>query len=184
MTDATDSGDPGQELTEFQLKIIRLCYRNMNSWLQQRVSPEEMAQSIFASVIRMDRQGKVDLEQAIRNGEDADFWRYIVAVALNKIRKKSHYEGKRTRVNEPLVADGSAQAPGDHDEEAGLSLVECLAELERRLDQQHRKVLECLMNGWKNTDIALEIGATTRTVGRYKLNIKDTAQLIWGETRE
>lgn len=178
--------DFGNLLIDYLPRLVRLAEKNMSSGLKKRVDPDEMANSVLGSVIRMQAEGKlmVDIENS------SEFGSLITTIALNKIRKKArfHQSQKRDYRREiapsdegPTLAEMLQQA-GDPTDADGASLARILERLEESLDEDGKIVLA----GKREKRIAEEIagklnggkGRSTKTVQRIWERIHDLAKSL------
>lgn len=174
------SSSESRILVDYLPKIIRLVERNFSNRLHAKVGAEDMADSILGSVIRMARQGKIQVE------ETDDFWRLLVTISLNKIRKKARYLNAKKRdagreidlSNEDLTLEQLAIDQSDPTEEDGATISDLLIRLHDALDEEGRVVLAGRVNGESNFDIATRIGKSTKTVTRIWNKIQDEIKRV------
>jgi hypothetical protein len=167
-----DPAEPsvGSVLMEYLPKLIRLAEKNMSMQLQARVGADDMANSIIKSVFREYAHGKLPL----RIEDSEDFWRFLVAVSLNKIRKKArfHLAGKRTPLLEQRLSDLEfmIKEQGDPSDEDGIQVAEVLNRLEAELDDDGKIILDGRLKGLSNPKIAEQLkggtGMSTKSVSR------------------
>jgi hypothetical protein len=83
----------GKALLDYLPQLIRLAEKNMSRPLQARVGADDLANSVVGSVFRAFCEGKLK----VNFEDDKQFWRFLVVVALNKIRKRArdHSTDKR-----------------------------------------------------------------------------------------
>ncbi len=175
--------DFGNLLIDYLPRLVRLAEKNMSSGLKKRVDPDEMANSVLGSVIRMQAEGKlmVDIENS------SEFGSLITTIALNKIRKKARFHQRDYRREiapsdeGPTLAEMLQQA-GDPTDADGASLARILERLEESLDEDGKIVLA----GKREKLIAEEIagklnggkGRSTKTVQRIWERIHDLAKSL------
>lgn len=158
-------------LMDYLPKLIRLAERNMSVRLKTKVGSDDMAGSIIGSVIRMSREGKLRIEQS------ESFWKVLVAIALNKVRKKARYYGaqKRCLDRELRISDEwpaleqLAQSAGEPSDDEGRAVGEALELLAERLDDDCRVVLSGRIENKSNLEIAAMLGPagkSSKTVTR------------------
>lgn len=168
-----DSGKQSESvvLMDYLPKLIRLAERNMSTRLKAKVGSDDMAGSILGSVIRMSREGKIRIE------ESDDFWRMLVAISLNKVRKKARYfkaqkrdAGREFQVGDDWqYLDQLARAGGDPSEEDGKAVGDMLERLTQRLDDDCKTVLAGKLENKSSLEIAATLGPngkSTKTVTR------------------
>jgi hypothetical protein len=181
MNDRAESG-VGSVLMEYLPKLIRLAEKNMSTQLQARVGADDMANSIIKSVFREYAHGKLPL----RIEDSDDFWRFLVAVSLNKIRKKARYHmaGKRTPVLEQRLSDLEfmIKEQGEPSDDDGIRVADVLKRLEAELDDDSRIVLAGRLEGLSNPKIAEQLnggaGMSTKSVSRKWKEIEARLRII------
>lgn len=160
----------GDVLISYVPKLIRLAEKNMSRPLQVREGAEDVANSVVKSVFRAYSEGKLH----VNIKDDAQFWKYLVVVALNKIRKKarSHGTDKRNLSLDQSISDveyiiQETNAPTD---EEGQQIGEVLNRLEAELDSEGKLLLHGKLAGEPSLAIAEKLnggrGVSTKTVTR------------------
>ena len=180
-----DSNKQGESvvLLDYLPKLIRLAERNMSSRLKAKMGSDDMADSIIGSVIRMSREGKLRIE------ESDEFWRLLVAISLNKVRKKArHFKAlKRDSGREVQVGgdwqslDELARSSGDPSREDGEAIGNLLEGLVDKLDDDCKSVLAGKLDGKSNLEIAATLGPdgkSTKTVSRCWKKIGTEMKLV------
>ena len=155
-------------LMDYLPKLIRLADRNMSIRLKTKIDSDEMACSIIGSVLRMRNEGKIRIEQS------EDFWRLLVAISLNKVRKKArHHKAKKRDISREIqfaddmpTLEEIAQDHGDPTDEDGAEIAMVLEKLTEQLDAECQIVLAGRLEFRTNLEIAKEINKSTRTVTR------------------
>ena len=179
---------PGEStiLLDYLPKLMRLADRNMSTRLKAKVGSDDMANSILGSVVRMAREGKLQIEQS------EEFWKLLVVISLNKVRKKVRYYKAKKRDSgremqlgedlpslEELVADIGAPTAEDG-EAVGLAL----EKLSEQLDEDCKVVLAGKLEGRSNLEIASMLGSegkSTKTVTRCWKKVEEAAIRIVDE---
>jgi len=177
------SSSDSRILMDYLPKLIRLVERNMSGRLQGKLGSDDMAQSVLGSILRVAGEGKIKIE------ESEDFWKQLVVISLNKVRKKSRYYNakKRDYSREISFADDSltlaelAQDYRDPTDEQGLEFAKLLERLDESLDADCRVVLEGKLAGLSHLEIAAMLpskASSAKTVGRRLNDIKKTLALL------
>jgi RNA polymerase sigma factor (sigma-70 family) len=164
-------------------ELLSLARRHLGWRIRQKVDPEDLLQSVYASVCRRQQRGEYELY------DRDDFWRLLVSITLNKARNaaKWHQRAKRDVRRE----DALAAREGETGEGPGASLpdmsptpeeaVELAEELEQRIrslgDPLLMQVALKKFEGLTNKEIAEELDYTERTIER-KL---DSIRRKWSE---
>jgi RNA polymerase sigma factor (sigma-70 family) len=152
--------------------LLTLASRNLGRRVRHKVDPEDLLQSVYASVCR--RHQRCGYELYDRD----DFWRLLVTVTLNKVRNaaKWHLRAKRNVGREVTLAASG----GESGEVAGASLpdlgptpdeaVALAEELEQRIHSLEDPLLVQValkkLEGLTNKEVAEELNYTERTIER------------------
>ena len=145
-----------------------------------------MENSILGSVIRMEREGKIKIEESI------DFWKQLVVVSLNKVRKKARYYAaqKRDYRREIQLDDEGTpleELAKDHREptdEEGAAFERLLEQLQESLNAECRVVLEGKLQGLTHLEIAAKLPSkahSKKTVSRRLNEIRKTIEMFEAE---
>lgn len=172
----------GKALLDYLPQLIRLAEKNMSRPLQARVGADDLANSVVGSVFRAFCEGKLK----VNFEDDKQFWRFLVVVALNKIRKRArdHSTDKRNVKLDQSLSDLEylVQESNDPSDEEGLQVAQILQKLEEELDQDGRIILRGKFEGQSNMQIAEQLkngaGASTKTVSRRWKEIQDRLKEI------
>ena len=174
------SNSPGEStiLSNYLPKLIRLAERNLSPQLRRKIDEDDIGGTVMRTIIRQARAGVLTIE------ESEDFWKLLVAITLNKVRKKARYwkQQKRSIAREQeLAADGprmediaidlsnSLADPTDAEGEAFAAILE---KLSSNLDETCQTVLAMKMEGLTHIQIAEKLGVSTRSVTRYVMRIQ------------
>lgn len=167
-----------QILANYLPKLLRLAERNLSNQLRQKVDADEVGATVVRTVVRQARAGKLQIE------ESDDFWRLLVAITLNKVRKKANYwkRAKRDISREmPVAPDGPQleelaidydSVSSDPTEEQGQAFNDLLERMNDCLDEKCQQVLSAKLQGKSNIQIAEELELSTKTIGRYLKKIQ------------
>jgi RNA polymerase sigma factor (sigma-70 family) len=172
----------GKALLDYLPRLIRLAEKNMSRPLQARVGADDLANSVVGSVFRAFSEGKLK----VNFEDDEQFWRFLVVVALNKIRKRvrDHSTDKRNVKLDQSLSDLEylIQESSDPSDEEGAEVAQILQKLEGELDQDGRIILKGKFEGQSNLMIAEQlkngIGASTKTVSRRWKEIQERLREI------
>jgi RNA polymerase sigma-70 factor (ECF subfamily) len=169
LIDLWRSGDAqaAREVHErYRVRLVRFATAILPGWLQQRLGPEDVVQSVFRSFFVGLRQGEFHFERS------ADLWFMLMAMTRKKLQKRVefHLAGKRTpkrevtRANKEDSVDALA-APEEHTEEL-VAMADELRFVLESLDPRGRRVLELRLQDFDYERIACELHTSTRTVRR------------------
>jgi RNA polymerase sigma-70 factor (ECF subfamily) len=180
-----------QILADYLPKLIRLAEKNLSNQLRQKVDAEEVGQSVMGSVIRQVREGKLHIE------ESEEFWRLIMVITLNKIRKKArHWKAQKRDMSreQGISPDGPQLAelaidfrslPDSPSSEEGEAFAEVLNQVDERLDPKYRdkcrQVLAARFQNMRKDEIAKLLDISTKTVDRYMDKVKKAVKQLLSE---
>jgi RNA polymerase sigma-70 factor, ECF subfamily len=169
MVDRWRAGDEqaALELYErFCVSLVKTAGRMLPGWLQQRLGPEDVVQSVFRSFFDGLRQGELHIQRS------GDLWVLLMAMTRKKLQKRVefHLAGKRSPRSEVHLPEEAvaSHAVGSHDEDA-MELIAMRDELGfilDSLDSRGRRVLELRLQDFDHERIACEVGTSSRTVRR------------------
>ena len=175
-----DGANEGEVLFSYLPKLIRLAERNLSPQLRRKVDENDISATVLRTVIRRAREGLIAIE------ESEDFWRLLVVITLNKVRRKSRYwkAGKRSLAREQdigsddipldqLAIDKSVlqEEPSAADGEAFVQTIDLLS---TQLNTQCQEVLRMKLDGLSHLQIAEKLEISTRSVTRYVATIQQT----------
>jgi RNA polymerase sigma factor (sigma-70 family) len=181
---AGDREAAGDLYTRYFQKLAGLACRHLGEKLQGRMDPEDLVQTAFRSILMAAKKRTPLL------ADDADFWKWMVSVALNKIFKKIKYESAQCRnptrekgpspsadFDRSLAEMLSSRQPGVEDVLEFSDLVETLLQ---RLGSRQGAVLLCRLDGQQYQEIAKEFGVDERTIRRDMTEIRRVAEELTG----
>lgn len=150
----------------FRLPLVKSAGRMLPGWLQQRLGPEDVVQSVFRSFFDGLRQGELHVQRS------GDLWVLLMAMTRKKLQKRVefHLAGKRSPRSEVHLPEEAvaSHAVGSQDEDA-MELIAIRDELRfilDSLDSRSRRVLELRLQDFDHERIACEVGTSSRTVRR------------------
>jgi RNA polymerase sigma-70 factor (ECF subfamily) len=147
-----------------------LAARHLSAALQQRESPEDVAQSVCRTFFRRARDGEFKLNDS--NG----LWRLLCVITMTKTREKARYHGrdKRSWKRERRLAHHAEDSvPGiwqlastQPDPQEAVDLADQVESLAAKLHEEERMVLTMKLDHKENREIARQLGCSERTVRR------------------
>jgi len=147
-------------------KILSLVQRNLASRYSSRMDAEDLVQSIFGSWFCNVQAGKVSV-----SSED-EIWKLLSVIALNKVRNKIKFHDAQRRSASRTVSDEALLTtlpePTSEDAVAFMDMIEAVS---NRLEEMPRKTLELILDGKSVEEIAIQLGRSTKSIGRYKKQI-------------
>ena len=157
-------------------RLVALARSRLDRVMQQKVDPEEIANSALGSFFRACAEGKFELE-----GWDS-IWEVLLVITLRKCgRRVEYFRAKRRNVaqeappgatDDPDVLGWAAIAREPTPEEA-VMLGETVDEVMRSLHERERPILVLALQGCTLPEISQQISRTERTVYRVLRRIKD-----------
>jgi RNA polymerase sigma-70 factor, ECF subfamily len=171
---------PGEStiLGNYLPKLIRLAERNLSPQLRRKIDENDIGGTVMRTIIRQAREGVLTIE------ESEDFWKLLVAITLNKVRKKARFWKQQKRSisrEQELPADGPkiedlaidlSASLADPTDDEGEAFAAILEKLSGNLDDACQDVLTMKMEGLTHIQIAEKLGVSTRSVTRYVTRIQ------------
>ncbi|MEQ1824694.1 MAG: ECF-type sigma factor [Pirellula sp.] len=181
---------PGEStiLSNYLPKLMRLAERNLSPQLRRKIDENDIGGTVMRTIIRQAREGVLTIE------ESEDFWKLLVAITLNKVRKKARYWKQQKRSisrEQELAADGpkiedlaiDPSTPlADPTDDEGEAFAAILEKLSGNLDETCQNVLAMKMEGRTHIQIAEDLGVSTRSVTRYVTRIQQELGQINAES--
>lgn len=149
----------------FGTGLHTLAAARLSSQLRQRVSPEDIVQSVCRTFLRRAREGEFVLEDA------QHLWRLLCAIALTKAREQARFHGRQRRALGLDVAldgltDAAELAAGEPAADEALGVAEAFEALLTGLDDEQRAMVVLKIQDKTNDEIAAQLGCSERTVRR------------------
>jgi RNA polymerase sigma-70 factor (ECF subfamily) len=130
---------------------------------QQRVDPEDVMQSAYRTFFRRAEAGDFQFD------DDADLWKLLVTIALNKVRRTVRRLSAGTRdvrkESSTPVEGMESIAHGPKPEEI-FTVVDLVNHLCDSLGDRYGQILKLRLEGCSQEEIASQLGVTDRTVRR------------------
>jgi RNA polymerase sigma factor (sigma-70 family) len=164
-------------------RLFGLARRALGGAPQRAADADDAVQSAFASFFRRVAEGAYDGPL-----DRGDLWNLLAAFTMHKARKQARREAAAKRGGGRVLSEGdlagAAQGPLSFDELAGrLPCADfdlACEDLLQRLKEEERTIAVLRLLGYRNREIASELGCTERRIER-KLNV---IRLSWQETDE
>ena len=159
-------------------RLITLIGRHIARRFQGRFDADDVAQSVFGSFFRRTREGQFEFDN------DEAFWKLLLTIGLNKVRKKVCFNEaeKRDPARERRPADSSevqsflAECLSRDPSVVELAtLADLLEAVVRELEPEERSVIALRIEGYSQPEIAAKLGMGERTVRRLFARIRDRA---------
>lgn len=169
----------------FAARLAALAARGMSRGLQQRVDPEDVVQSVFATFFRQYDAGKVELH------DWESLWGYLAQAAVWRIRRHAERNAATRRAVERTTALGADvtafdREPGPEDVRVAQELREQLIErLKARHPEKYYRIAERILEGVSHAKIAQEFETSITTVERVHARTRDyLARILADEESE
>lgn len=157
-------------------RMSQLVSQHMSQRFASRIDPDDVVHSAYRTFFRRVKEGEFQFE------DDADIWKLLLTIALNKVRNRVrfHSAAKRDAAQEvsgdlierevALHGDSLSRHPSPHE---AIAFADLLEEVYGRLDEREQLLLQLRLEGYKQTEIADELGLTDRTIRRMLDRIRE-----------
>jgi RNA polymerase sigma-70 factor (ECF subfamily) len=138
-----------------------LAESRIGEHLQGRVEADDVLQSVFRTFFRRTRQGEYP-------AADTDgIWYLLVRITLRKVAKAVERQQMQKRNPAQEVHDEAERlAAGNPTPDEVVALLDELQCLATRFDERDREIIERLLDGQPNGQIAAQVGLSEATVRR------------------
>jgi RNA polymerase sigma-70 factor (ECF subfamily) len=160
---------------QYAQRLIGLAHRHLEGRIRQKVDPEDVAQSVFKSFFKRQRQGQFDLSSW------DNLWSMLVAITLHKCGHRIEYYRAAcrnvAREQAPINSDQSVHAFEALADDPAPSQAAMLAELTEQImaglnDDRERQIFALSLDGHTPAEISEQVGRTERTVQRTLARIR------------
>lgn len=157
--------------SDYMDRLLRLVDSNLSSQFARRVAAEDVVQSAIRTWIRRTNEGRFEVSG------DSELWKLLCTIALNKIRKAvARHSAQRRDVRRVVQGDELVAAAYEPSAEDAVEFAETLQRLQSDLTESERQVLDRIVSGDSNREIAEALDLSTRTVFRYKRKFAEILQ--------
>jgi RNA polymerase sigma-70 factor (ECF subfamily) len=168
-----ETNDAAELVVErFASRLAGLAARGMSRGLQQRVDPEDVVQSVFATFFRQHHAGKIELRdwESLRG--------YLAQVAVWRVRRYARRDaaGRRDAGRAAPLAEADAfdREPGPEDVRIAEELREhLLANLKARHPDKYHRIAARILEGAGHAAIAREFDTSITTVERVHARARE-----------
>lgn len=170
------NGDPDvvAEFWEtFGEPLRRVADRQISRSLGQRVDADDIVQSACRTFFR--RAGKGEFECA----DSGDLWRLMLTITLNKARGQARFHGRQRRgtgSEQPLDASPAVAVARIEDAIEQVDFADFMESVLEKLDNESGEILQRLLDGQGQGEIAESLGCSERTVRRMKTRIRENLE--------
>ena len=158
-------------------RLMALARRHMSSRLASRVDPEDVVQSVFRTFFDRAKRGQFTTETP------DDLGRLLTRITVNKTLRQValHRAGRRSMDREVGQADETTERMGELSDreptpEETVAFVDHLEHFLNRLGSRERRIVELLMQGHTQVEVAEKLGLCERSVRRLQERIRDLAE--------
>lgn len=169
-------------------QLLRIVGGHLSQRMQSRIDADDVCQSVFRSVFRRVRHGEFEFH------DDADVWKLLISVSLNKLRSKQRQALARKRdvsreeamgdlrQVDPFVVQCLSRKPNMAE---AAALAELWDQIVARLPSDCQDLLRMRIEGYSQQEIADQLKLSTRTIRRMHDRIADVlADLFREETSD
>lgn len=161
-------------------EVLQIVLRSLRARAKGIVEPEDVVQSIFASLADHFAHGRVSPKPS------GNFREWLLDAARRHVAKHNKRSVRERRVPLPSNADGTVIEPpdpsaeSDDDEELAAGFESLVKEFEQKLSSQQFKVLQLrFVDGMKISDVAERLGVVVGTINRSIKKIKETSLTVY-----
>jgi RNA polymerase sigma factor (sigma-70 family) len=163
---AGDERAAGEVFGRYVERLTRLARSRLAARLAARVDPEDIVQSAYRSFFVAARRRRFVVE------ESGDLWRLLVEVTLHKLYRQAarHQAQRRNVARDRAASDGSVWqrvAAGEPTPEQAAIATDELEAVLTKLPPRGRQVVELVLQGYEQREIAAKLGCAERTVRRW-----------------
>lgn len=157
-------------------KLIGVVQKSISAKFGGRFTSESVVQSAIFSMIKRTNLGQ------FRFADDEAFWKLLISIALNKLRKKVEFHQAEKRdpgreiSAEVYVAERLKQP--NHFED-GIHFKDTLDQLLNKLDKRSQDIILAKMEGKTQQEIADELDVNEKTIRRAMTKIRDAAAKLF-----
>jgi RNA polymerase sigma-70 factor (ECF subfamily) len=148
-------------------RLMRVVSSHLLGRYQKRVEPEDVLQSAFRTVFRRISEGEFRFE------DDADIWKLLVTVVLNKLRNQvRHMNAGRRDIRREAFGDSdfdghlASQLSQPPHIEVAVEFAELMQDIFPLLPENERTLLQLRLEGYTQKEIAERMDVTDRTIRR------------------
>jgi RNA polymerase sigma-70 factor (ECF subfamily) len=170
---AGDQQAARQVFVTYATRLLHLARERLSRRLARRVDPEDIVQSVFRTFFSRAREGRFTLD-----AED-DLGKILVGITVRKVLRQVafHRAAKRDSGKEtdpetdssPSLSDLCSVEPAP---EAAVAFLDQLEHFLAGLAPRDRRVLEMRLQGYRNEEIARELGTSDRRIRRILKHIR------------
>ena len=143
-------------------KVIKLAEYNISQKYKRVFDGDDIGLTVMRTVVRRMNEGKFNFE------DERSLWKQLVTITLRRISNKVRDEnakkrggGKKVDVLEDLYSLSKEPDPSH-----AVAMLEVVDKVGEKLDDRGKKVLGLRMAGCSYAEIAKELSASERMVGR------------------
>jgi RNA polymerase sigma-70 factor (ECF subfamily) len=158
-------------------RLLQLARARLSQRLARRVDPEDIVQSVFRTFFSRAKAGHFTVE------EHDDLAKILISITVRKTLRQVAFQkaakrdfGLEQDPGDSGVADNPELSTLEPSPEATVAFVDQLDHLLARLRPGDRTILEMRLQGYRNEEIAREMGISDRHVRRVLKHIRAIAE--------
>lgn len=154
----------------FARRLIGLARSHVDSWLQHKVDPEDVVQSVYESFFRRHQEEQFELQSW------DSLWSLLTLITVRKCLKRIEYlQADRRDVRREVGLGGSDDSGAcwqmldrDPSPEEAVLMAETVEQVLRGFDPEDRPVVELSFQGCSTEEIGKQLNRAERSVRRLR----------------
>jgi RNA polymerase sigma-70 factor (ECF subfamily) len=174
---AGDEGAARRLFDTYANRLMNLARLRLSQRMARRIDPEDVVQSVFRTFFSRVRDGRFALE------EQDDLSKLLVSITVRKTLRQVAFHkaakrnpGAEEAHGDACQADLAKLQSVEPSPEAAVTFLDHLEHFLGRLRPQDRPILEMRLQGYRNEEIAQELGTSDRHVRRVLGHIRALAE--------
>lgn len=169
----------------FARRLIGLARSHVDSWLQQKVDPEDIVQSVYESFFRRHQEELLEVQSW------ESLWSLLTLITVRKCLKRIEYlQAERRDVRREVGLGGDESGPcwqlldREPSPEEAVLLAETVERVLRGFDPEDRPVIELSFQGCSTEEISKRLNRAERSVRRLRERARGLLEDMLGNGNE